>query len=60
MFFYKLQGISAEAACNDDRQAKKELTRRIAIATADYNSLNSDEWIRYNIFRKFKKVGAKV
>ena len=42
MFFYKLQGVCAEAACNDDRQAKKELARRIAIATADYNSLNSD------------------
>ena len=43
MFFYKLQGISAEAASSsEDRQAKKELTRRIAVATADYNSLNSD------------------
>ncbi len=43
MFFYKLQGVCAEAVCGDDRQAKKELTRRIAIATADYNSLNSDD-----------------
>ena len=43
MFFYKLQGVCAEAACNDDRQAKRDLTRRIAVATADYNSLNSDE-----------------
>lgn len=43
MFFYKLQGISTEAASNrDDRQAKRDLTRRIAMATADYNSLNSD------------------
>lgn len=43
MFFYKLQGISTEAASNrDDRQARKELTRRIAMATADYNSLNSN------------------
>lgn len=43
MLFYKLQGVCAEAVCGDDRQAKKELTRRIAIATADYNSINSDE-----------------
>ena len=42
MFFYKLQGVCAEAACSDDRQAKKELTRRIAMATADYNGLNDD------------------
>ena len=42
MFFYKLQGVCAEAVCSDDRQAKKELTRRIAMATADYNGLNDD------------------
>ena len=42
MFFYKFQGVCAEAACSDDRQAKKELTRRIAMATADYNGLNDD------------------
>ena len=42
MFFYKFQGVCAEAACNDDRQAKKELTLRIAMATADFNGLNDD------------------
>lgn len=40
MFFYKLQGINTNTASNDDRQAKKELTRKIAIATQEYNSVN--------------------
>ena len=44
MFFYKLQGICEEAASSgEDRQAKKELTRRIAVATEDFNSLHGDE-----------------
>ena len=44
MFFYKLQGRCEEAASSgEDRQAKKELTRRIAVATEDFNSLHSDE-----------------
>lgn len=43
MFFYKLQGISAEAvSIGDNRQAKKEMARKIAFATAEYNALNSD------------------
>ena len=43
MFFYKLQGISAEAvSIGDNRQAKKEMSRKIAFATAEYNALNSD------------------
>lgn len=40
MFFYKLQGINTNTVSNDDRQAKKELTRKIAIATQEYNSVN--------------------
>ena len=44
MFFYRLQGRCEEAASSgEDRQAKKELTRRIAVATEDFNSLHSDE-----------------
>ena len=43
MFFYKLQGISREAvSIGDNRQAKKEMARKIAFATAEYNALNSD------------------
>ena len=42
MFFYKLQGFCAEVTNNNDRQAKKELARKIAFATAEYNALNSD------------------
>ena len=42
MFFYKLQGFCAEVTSDNDRQAKRELARKIAFATAEYNALNGD------------------
>ena len=42
MFFYKLQGFCAEVTSDNDRQAKRELARKIAFATAEYNALNGN------------------
>ena len=42
MFFYKLQGFCAEVTSDNDRQAKRELARKIAVATAEYNALDGD------------------
>lgn len=43
MLFYKLQGICKAAINNDDRQARRELSRHISMATAEFNGFNSDE-----------------
>ena len=45
MFFYKLQGVCAEIAGQEDRQVKRELSRKIARGTVDYNSNNSDSFL---------------
>ena len=42
MFFYKLQGVCDKGTIVDDRQAKRELTRKIAMDTEDYNSFSGD------------------
>ena len=42
MFFYKLQGVCDKGTIVDDRQAKRELTRKIATDTEDYNSFSGD------------------
>ena len=42
MFFYKLQGVCGKGTIVDDRQAKRELTRKIATDTEDYNSFSGD------------------
>ena len=45
MLFYKLQGICKSVASNDDRQAKRELARRISLDTAEFNSRSDDAFV---------------
>ena len=57
MFFYKLQGVCAKIAGQEDRQVKRELSRKIARGTVDYNSNNSKNFNR-NMFAYHKMVNA--
>ena len=45
MLFYKLQGVWGNPNDNDDRNAKRELARRITLDTAEFNSYDSDVYI---------------
>ena len=45
MFFYKLQGVCEECVNHDERQAKRELARRIALGTAEYNNNNNNTFL---------------
>ena len=45
MFFYKLQGICDGLANNEDRHAKRELSRKIALDTVEFNSRDSDMYV---------------